>query len=123
MRSRLTRLPAALLCSLAVGSLATLVPPAPGSLAEDAGTPPAEPAAEEGFGGLPPGPGRETVYGLCSACHSLMIVKQQGLSRDAWDETLVWMVEEQGMPPLDPPERAQVLDYLAQHFGPDSRAR
>jgi cytochrome c len=52
--------------------------------------------------GLPPGSGREEVYYSCQACHSLAIVKQQGLSRESWDETLVWMVEEQGMPEIDP---------------------
>ena len=72
--------------------------------------------------GLPKGPGREEVYGLCSACHSLMIVKQQGLSRPAWDETLVWMIEEQGMPELDQETLDVVLDYLAEHYGQD-RAR
>lgn len=72
---------------------------------------------EQLWQGLPAGPGREMVFGLCQACHSLAIVKQQGLSRDSWDETLVWMVEEQGMPPLDPDNLKLVLDYLATHYG------
>jgi cytochrome c len=68
--------------------------------------------------GLPPGPGREDVFYRCKACHSLMIVKQQGLSRDAWDESLEWMVEEQGMSPFeDENTRNQILDYLSVHFG------
>lgn len=58
----------------------------------------------------------ETAY-LCSACHSLAIVKQQGLSRKVWDELLDWMVEEQGMAELAPEEHALVLRYLAQNFG------
>lgn len=70
--------------------------------------------------GLPPGPGREEVFYRCKACHSLMIVKQQGLSRAAWDQSLEWMVEEQGMTPIeDPATRNRVLDYLATHFGLD----
>lgn len=70
--------------------------------------------------GLPPGPGREDVFYRCKACHSLMIVKQQGLSRAAWDESLEWMVEEQGMTPIeDAATRNRVLDYLATHFGLD----
>ena len=77
---------------------------------------------DDEWDGLPQGPGREEVYGLCSACHSLMIVKQQGLSRPDWDETLVWMVEEQGMPELDEETLDVVLDYLTEHYGPD-RAR
>jgi cytochrome c len=72
------------------------------------------------YDGLPEGLGREKVFYACQACHSLAIVKQQGLDRESWDETLVWMVEEQGMGPLDPEERKLVLDYLATHFGRDS---
>jgi cytochrome c len=75
-------------------------------------------AADE-FEGLVPGPGQEEVYYSCVGCHSTRIVQQQGLSRDAWDELLVWMVEEQGMPEPDPPERTLILDYLAQNYGPD----
>ena len=73
---------------------------------------------EEDWGGLPPGPGREEVYYGCQACHSLRIVVQQGLSRDSWDETLVWMVDEQGMPELEPEEHQLILDYLANNYGP-----
>ncbi len=63
-------------------------------------------------------PGQETVETLCIACHSLAIVEQQRLSRRVWDEVLVWMVEEQGMPELEPQERQAVLDYLAATYGP-----
>ncbi len=76
-------------------------------------------AAEDDWAGLPASPGREDVFYLCQACHSLAIVKQQGLSREDWDETLVWMVEEQGMPEMDPETERNVLDYLATHYGPD----
>ncbi len=78
--------------------------------------------AEE-YGGLPAGPGREEVFYTCQACHSLAIVKQQGLDRDSWDETLVWMVEEQTMDPLDPEDRKLILDYLTTHYGRDSSKR
>ena len=74
---------------------------------------------EDEWDGLPAGEGREEVYGLCGACHSLMIVKQQGLDRAAWEESLVWMVEEQGMPELDEETLDRVLDYLAQNYGVD----
>lgn len=73
---------------------------------------------EEDWGGLPASPGREEVYYTCQPCHSLRIVVQQGLTRNSWDETLVWMVEEQGMPDPEPEERALILDYLAKHYGP-----
>ena len=68
--------------------------------------------------GLPPGPGREDVFYRCNACHSLMIVKQQGLTRAAWDESLGWMVEEQGMSPIeDESTRNRILEYLSANFG------
>ena len=69
---------------------------------------------------LPDGAGREEVEIYCAACHSLKIVVQQRLSRDAWDETLVWMVEEQAMDPLSRDERKLVLDYLATHFNAET---
>lgn len=68
---------------------------------------------------LPAAPGRELTYGLCSGCHSMDIVKQQGMTRDQWDEALVWMVEEQGMAELTGETREQVLDYLATVFSPE----
>lgn len=115
--------------SLLVWSLPVLISAGAGSALADGRTP-AEPPVQIGasdtvaeWNGLPAGPGREAVYGLCGACHSLMIVKQQGLNRDAWEETLVWMVEEQGMPELDADSWNQVLDYLAAHYGVHSRKK
>jgi cytochrome c len=70
--------------------------------------------------GLPAGSGREAVFYTCNSCHSLMLVTQQGMSRDRWDETLEWMVEEQGMTEIDDvATRDLILDYLATHFGSD----
>ena len=69
------------------------------------------------FGGLPPGEGQQEVYGICSACHSLMIVKQQRLSREAWLDVLTWMTEKQNMPPLPDETRERIASYLAEHYG------
>lgn len=76
-------------------------------------------AQEQSYGGLPPGDGREIVYGICNACHSVKLVTQQGMSRARWDHLLDWMVEQQGMPELDAETRETVLDYLSEHFGED----
>lgn len=74
---------------------------------------------ERDWDGLPPGPGREEVYYICTGCHSIRMVTQQGLSRSRWDDTLEWMVEEQGMDEIeDVATRSLVLDYLTEHFGP-----
>lgn len=70
----------------------------------------------EDWQGLPPGPGREQVFNLCQACHSLALVKQQGLSRDSWDELLTWMVEEMDMPRSDAADRKLILDYLSSNL-------
>ena len=72
----------------------------------------------EDFEGLPEGLGREDVYYTCTACHSIRTVTQQKLDRDIWEETLDWMVEEQGMPELDPADRTLILDYLATYLAP-----
>jgi len=81
-------------------------------------------AEDDPFGSdWPEGPGREEAGYLCAACHSLRMVTQQGLSRDDWDETLDWMVEEQEMEALEAEERELILSYLSQHFGVDHRPR
>jgi cytochrome c len=68
--------------------------------------------------GWPAGPGQVETGRLCGACHSLAIVKQQRLSRAAWDRLLTWMVAEQGMAEPAPERRALMLEYLVTHFGP-----
>lgn len=73
---------------------------------------------KQDWSGLPAGPGREEVYYTCKSCHSLMLVTQQGMSRERWDETLEWMVEDQGMNEIDDVlTRNLILDYLSTHFG------
>ena len=74
----------------------------------------------EDWDGLAPGPGREEVFYQCQPCHSLAIVKQQRLSRKSWEETLHWMVEEQGMPEPDHEEWTAILDYLGSRLGQDA---
>ncbi len=78
---------------------------------------------EDEWAGLPPGPGREEVFFLCQACHSLALVKQQGLSKGDWDETITWMVEEQEMEPPESDERTLLVAYLAAHYGTDRKKR
>lgn len=74
---------------------------------------------EENWLGLPPGAGREEVFYACQACHSLKTVQQQGLSRESWEETLVWMIEEQGMAEPEPEEMDLLLGYLSTYYGID----
>ena len=77
---------------------------------------------EDEYQGLPPGDGRDEVFAYCSACHSIRLVSQQGLSRTDWAEVLVYMVDEHEMAELEPEDRKLVLDYLAHFYGRDRRA-
>jgi len=85
----------------------------------------AKPDAEEeqDWQGLPPGKGREETFYLCAPCHSLKMVTQQGLSARRWNEAIDWMVAEQEMPPLETDERKLIVDYLANFYGEDRKAR
>lgn len=76
-------------------------------------------AEPEDFGVLFVAPGVEETFYACTVCHSERIVAQQGMTRERWDKTLEWMVDEQGMSEIEEPERGLILDYLATHYGPD----
>lgn len=78
---------------------------------------PAEAARD--FGVLVDAPGVEKTYAYCTPCHSEMIVAQQGKTRKNWEDTLKWMVEEQGMTPIEDPDRSIILDYLAANYNED----
>lgn len=75
------------------------------------------PVKSAGDGILEPGENMALVASVCSACHSLHLVAQQGLSRDSWEETLEWMVDEQGMDELDEADHEAVVTYLSTYYG------
>lgn len=76
---------------------------------------------EINYQGLTPGEGIELVLGNCTVCHSADIILQNHMSRKAWDKTLTWMQEEQGMWELDKPDRKMILDYLSKAQGIDEK--
>lgn len=78
----------------------------------------AEPPGGEEPSVFPAGPGQEEVFYACTACHSTAIIRRSGFTRGQWDGLMDWMVEKQGMNPLEPDERKLIVDYLAQHYGP-----
>ena len=49
------------------------------------------------YQGLPPGDGVDLVLENCTACHSTEIIRENHMSRKAWDETITWMQEKQGL--------------------------
>ncbi|UIP29880.1 c-type cytochrome [Photobacterium sp. TLY01] len=93
--------------------LATKNPTPPDWITESAG----DPVKSPGEGILAPGENMALVASACSACHSLHLVTQQGLSKERWDELLTWMVEEQGMDELAPDDREAILVYLSTYYG------
>lgn len=66
---------------------------------------------------LPDGPGKQETFDGCASCHSIKLVVQQGLDKDGWDEVIEWMVDEQGMDPLEDDLSETISTYLATHFG------
>ncbi len=63
--------------------------------------------------------GASETFDACTPCHSERIVVQQGLNREQWDELLDLMVSEQGMDSIEDDTKTVILDYLAEHYGPD----
>jgi cytochrome c553 len=80
-------------------------------------------AEDDAAAGLPDAKGRDETVTFCGACHSMNIVRQQGMTRPRWDETLDWMVERHAMPKLEGEDRELILDYLALAFPPKKRER
>lgn len=79
-------------------------------------------AQDEGkraYGLLVDAPGVEKTHAYCTSCHSEMIIVQQGKTRKRWDDALTWMTETQGMVDIKDPDRAIILDYLAEHYNED----
>ncbi len=81
------------------------------------------PPVDEAPESLPPGSGRDEMFYACVACHGSAIIRQQGMTRERWDQTLSLMTEKHGMAPPEPAERALIVDYLAKAFPPRQRGR
>ena len=71
---------------------------------------------------FPAGAGRDDTFYACTACHGFKLVAQQGMNRRQWEESLEWMTEKHGMPPLPEKEQTIVLDYLEATFPPRAPA-
>lgn len=82
--------------------------PSPGASAQPDGNPE--------FDGLIDAPGAEDTFYMCSACHSIALVKQQRLSDARWDYLWTWMIEEQGMADPGDELRETILGYLKEHY-------
>ena len=72
------------------------------------------------YQGLLPSAGIELVLENCTVCHSADLIKQNHMSREAWDKTITWMQENQGLWELGKKDRKIILDYLATAQGVDA---
>jgi cytochrome c5 len=68
------------------------------------------------FGPLPAGPGKDILLNTCTACHDLQRVKQEGGTREQWQDVLGTMLNEGAM--LSDQDFPVLLEYLAKNFGP-----
>ena len=71
---------------------------------------------ESYYQGLPPGEGIDLVLENCTACHSADIIRKNHMNREAWDTTISWMQEKQGLWKLGK-DRKIILDYLSKTQG------
>ena len=68
------------------------------------------------------GAGRDETFYACTACHNFKLVAAQGLSRAGWEDSINLMIRRHSMPPLEPKDRAIVLNYLEAAYPPRAPA-
>lgn len=57
----------------------------------------------------------------CSACHSLELPRSQHLDRDTWRWVMDDMVNKYGATWITEKQQERILDYLVEHYGPQSQ--
>ena len=55
----------------------------------------------------------------CGVCHSLELPRSQRLNRDTWSWVMDDMVNQFGLTWLTEEQQKRIIDYLAEHYGPD----
>ena len=69
---------------------------------------------------MPEGEGKALVSGTCTGCHSLDMVLMQSKNHGEWEETLQVMISRGAQ--ISPDQQAAIVNYLAEHYGANSRA-
>jgi cytochrome c553 len=68
----------------------------------------------------PQGAPRQVIFGYCTTCHGIDDYAYNALDRAGWDAHLT--TKHRGLDvPLPAPERAILLDWLAERFGPTTK--
>jgi hypothetical protein len=83
-----------------------------GALTAADGPPPITPANISAIQQLKPVKGRELILANCIPCHSTAVIAASHLTRAKWDQTITKMQQQNGLWPLPPSIRSQILDYL-----------
>lgn len=68
-------------------------------------------------------PGYKTVQRECTVCHSEKLITQNRASRAGWTEIIRWMQKTQNLRSFSAKEEKTLLDYLANHYGPQVTGR
>jgi hypothetical protein len=71
------------------------------------------------FHALPGGAGKELAEGSCLPCHSADILVQQRLTEKQWTASVDKMIRWGAV--VDEKRKAELIAYLAKHFGPDNK--
>jgi hypothetical protein len=73
--------------------------------------------------GLVADEGLETVKTHCLGCHSAKLIIQSRATRQGWRDIIRWMQRTQNLWEFDPETETILLDYLAEHYAPETLGR
>jgi cytochrome c2 len=68
----------------------------------------------------PQGPVRQVIFKNCTSCHGIDDYAYNALDRAGWD-ALLTAKHKESKPPIPDDEKAVLLDWLADRFGPDTK--
>ncbi len=73
--------------------------------------------------GLIKAPGWKMVKQNCTVCHSAKLVTAQRGNRLTWVSMIRWMQKTQGLWEIPSKTESTILDYLAEHYAPNTASR
>ena len=67
---------------------------------------------------LPEDPRKILVIKNCIMCHSAKLIAQNSMSKDAWQNIILYMQEKHNLRQLPPGDEQKIVSYLSQYFSP-----